>query len=75
MDNDDARTVAENDQLKEEAYATYATWLLMKRIELSSILDALEQGPAGGRELSDEQLDFLFDMASVTLRDFAERGL
>lgn len=75
MDNDDVRSIAENDQLKEEAYRTYATWLLMKRDDLLVLIEALEDGPAETKKLPEEAIDFICEMAAVTLRDFAERQL
>lgn len=72
MSPEDIRAIAENDQLKEAAFARYAQFILNERACVKAIT-ALEDGPQRVRELPLITIDFICDMAVVTMRDFAER--
>jgi hypothetical protein len=75
MDNDDVRSISENDQLKEDAYRRYIEWCYEREADLLVACDALELGPDRVAGLHPESIDFICDMAAVALRDFAERQM
>lgn len=75
MDNDDVRSISENDQLKEDAYHRYIEWCNERQADLLVACDALELGPERVAALPPDSIDFICDMAAVALRDFAERQM